>query len=125
MSSARSTMDRELEDLRRELSRIDRGRGRRYPGPLRERVTRWADARRQRGARWRQLSSELGISTESLRRWASIEVPRASALVPVEVVADAGDGSAAGRLLCMITRAGHRLEGLSIADAIEILRVLG
>jgi hypothetical protein len=118
-------MDRELEDLRRELSRIDRGRGRRYPGALRARVARWAGSRRQRGARWRQLSSELGISAESLRRWASIEVPRASALVPVEVVADAGDGSTAGRMLRMITRAGHRLEGLSIADAIEILRVLG
>jgi hypothetical protein len=118
-------MDRELEDLRRELSRIDRGRGRRYPGALRERVARWAGSRRQRGARWRQVSSELGISAESLRRWASIAVPRASALVPVEVVADAGEGPTAGRLLRMITRAGHRLEGLSIADAIEILRVLG
>lgn len=124
MSSARSTMDRELENLRRKLSRIDRGRGRRYPGPLRERVARWAGSRRQHGARWRQLSSELGISAESLRRWAALEVPRAPALVPVEVVVEAGNGFAANRPLRLITRTGHRLEGLSVADAIEIIRVL-
>ena len=117
-------MDRELENLRRELSRIDRGRGRRYAAPLRERVARWAGSRRQRGARWHQLSAELGISAESLRRWVSLAAPHAPALVPVEVV-DAGDGPTADRPLRLITRAGHRLEGLSIADAIEIVRGLG
>jgi hypothetical protein len=117
-------MDRELEQLRRALSRIERGRGRRYPEPLRERVTRWAGARRARGARWHELARGLGISAESLRRWVGLEPPGAAALVPVEIVAtEAGDG--AGRPLRLITRAGHRIEGLSIADAIEIVRVLG
>lgn len=119
-------MDRELEQLRRALSRIERGRGRRYPEPLRGRVTRWAGARRARGARWHDLARQLGISAESLRRWVGLESPGAPALVPVEIVAaEAGDGVGAGRPLRLITRAGHRIEGLSIADAIEIVRVLG
>lgn len=123
--SARSIKDREFEQLHRELSRIERGRGRRYPEALRDRVARWAGARRQHGVQWRQLSSELGICAESLRRWVSLEAPRAPALVPVEVVADDGNGAAADRPLRLVTRAGHRFEGLSIADVIELVRVLG
>lgn len=119
-------MDRELEQLRRAVSRIERGRGRRYPELLRKRVTRWAGARRQRGARWPELARQLGISAESLRRWVALEVPGAPALVPVEIVgAEADDGSGADRPLRLVTRGGHRIEGLSIADAIEIVRVLG
>lgn len=125
MSSARSAMDRELENLRRAVSRIERGRGHRYPKPLRERVIGWARARRQRGARWHQLAREIGISAESLRRWVLLEAPCAPALVPVEVVAHARECSATDRPLCLVTRAGHRIEGLSIADALELVRVLG
>ena len=125
MSSARAPADREFERLRRALAHIERGRGRRYPEALRERIARWAGVRRQRGARWRQLSSELGISAESLRRWGALEVPRTSMLVPVEVVAEAGAEIAADRPLRLVTRAGHRIEGLSIADAIALVRVLG
>jgi hypothetical protein len=44
----------------------------------------------------------------------------------VEIVgAEAGDGSDTSRPLRLVMRAGHRIEGLSIADAIEIVRVLG
>ncbi len=118
-------MDREFESLRRAVARVERGRGRRYPEALRERVARWAAARRQGGAKWRQLASEIGISAESLRRWASPEVLRAPALVPVEVVAGSGHGSATDQSLRLVTRSGHRIEGLSIADMIEIVRVLG
>jgi len=128
VSSARTMMDREFEQLRRALSRIERGRGRRYPELLRERVTRWASARRQRGARWPELARQLGISAESLRRWVGLELPGAPAVVPVEIVAAEavdGAGAGAGRPLRLLTRAGHRIEGLSIADALEIVRVLG
>jgi len=118
-------VDRAFEKLRRAVARIERGRGRRYPKALRERVTRWACVRRQQGARWHQLSREIGISAESLRRWVVLEAPGAPALVPVEVVAQAGERFAADRPLCLVMRVGHRIEGLSLADAIELVRVLG
>jgi hypothetical protein len=41
------------------------------------------------------------------------------------VVTDAGARCSASRALRLITRAGHRIEGLSIADVIELVRVLG
>lgn len=89
------------------------------------RVAQWAGARRQGGAKWRQLSNEIGISAESLRRWASPEDLRTPALVPVEVVAGSGAGAVMDRSLRLVTRTGHRLEGLSLLDAIELVRVLG
>ena len=118
-------MDRELESLRRELSRIERGRGRRYADPLRDRIARWARDRRERGATWHEMSRELGIAAESLRRWASTGGQQQMALVPIEVVADSDHRAGADRRLRLVTHAGHRIEGLSLADVIEVVRALG
>jgi hypothetical protein len=119
-------MDRELVNLRRELARIERGRGRRYPAQLRGRVTRWTRGRREQGESWQAIGRELKIAAESLRRWTMPELQRQPALVPVEVVADANDDAVvAGGKLRWITRGGHRIEGLSLADIIELVRVLG
>jgi hypothetical protein len=119
-------MNRELTDLRRELARVERGRGRRYPEQLRARVTQWTRVRRQHGASWQVIGRELKIAPESLRRWTMPDPQRQPSLVPVEVVADAGDDAAGeGRQRRLITRGGHRIEGLSLADVVELIRVLG
>jgi hypothetical protein len=115
-------MDRELQDLRRELGRIERGRGVWYPDPLRVRIAAWARRRRADGATLRELSRETGVCAESLRRWTAGAnvVP---AMVPIEVVTDQIDEQPRG--LRMITASGHRIEGLTIADTITLVRVLG
>jgi len=123
--SARSTQDGELAQLRRALARVERGRGRRYPASLRERVARWAGARRRSGAKWGELSDELRISAETLRQWLALAASNEAGLVPVEVVAEAAAGDPASGALRLVTRVGHRIEGLSIADVIELVRVLG
>jgi hypothetical protein len=54
------------------------------------------------------------------------DMQREPALVPVEVVADADDEAAGpGQQLRVVTRGGHRIEGLSLADVVELVRVLG
>lgn len=65
------------------------------------------------------------MPADTLRRWASSELGHAHALVPVEVVADATDHVIDGRGVRIVTRSGHRIEGLTVADAIAIARVLG
>jgi len=118
-------MDRELTSLRRDLIHIERGRGRRYPAALRDRIMRWTLARRSRGASWQDIAAELEIAVETLKRWTAIGDAAETALVPVEVVTDVpgiGDGDREFRL---VTRAGHRIEGLRLADVIEIVRVVG
>ena len=115
-------MDRELQNLRRELGRIERGRGVWYPDPLRVRIAAWARRRRADGATLRELSGETGVCAESLRRWTTVTTA-APTLVPIEVVADRTDEQPLG--IRMITVAGHRIEGLTIADTITLVRVLG
>ena len=65
-------MDRELTNLRRELTHIERGRGRRYPAALRDRVARWTLAHRSGGASWQDIAAELEIAVETLKRWTAI-----------------------------------------------------
>ena len=121
-------MDDELRDFRRELARVDGGRGRWYPDALRERAARWARRRRAVGATWRELSAAIGLPAETLRRWTSTTTPAARpALVPIEIVseAEAENHGADDRGVRIITSGGHRIEGLTTADAIAIVRVLG
>ena|SRR5689334_19144682 len=116
-------MDQEFESLRREVARRDRGRGLRYPQSLRDRVVRWARERRRRGAGWLELAVEIGIAAESLRRWTTRDEPSA-ALVPIRIVGEADDVDAERRLR-LLTPAGYRVEGLTIAEVIVLLRSLG
>jgi len=116
-------MDKEFENLRREVARRDRGRGLQYPQSLRDRVARWARGRRQRGAGWRELAAEIGIAAESLRRWATRD-EAATALVPIRVV-DETEGVDAEPCLRLITPAGYRVEGLTVAEVIVVVRSLG
>lgn len=115
-------MDRELQNLRRELGRIERGRGVWYPDLLRVRIAAWARRRRSDGATLREVSAEIGVSAESLRRWTA-EMTATPTLVPIEVVDDRTVEQLNG--LRVITVAGHKIEGLTIADTIALVRVLG
>jgi hypothetical protein len=88
--------DPELQELRRALARTITSRGIYYPDALRERVTAWAYARRDEGAPWDVIASELGCNNATLRRWVQVEgrrlrkkEPPSTALVAVEIVGDA------------------------------------
>ena len=121
-------MDDELRDFRRELARFERGRGQWYPDALRERVAVWAREQRSVGATWRAISATVGLPTETLRRWTSTTARDASlTLVPIEVVTEpvTENRCADDRGVRIITPSGHRIEGLTTADVIAIVRVLG
>jgi hypothetical protein len=121
-------MDEELRDLRRELARVERGRGHWYPDAVRDRVAAWVRRRRLAGATWRMLAIETSLPTETLRRWVSRSTPTrdsVTSLVPIEIVGDVEVSTAEDRGVRLITRAGNRIEGITIADAIAIVRVLG
>ena len=121
-------IDDELRDFRRELARVERGRGHWYPDALRERAAAWARGRRDVGATWREISAAVGLPAETLRRWTSTTARDASpALVPIEIVSEpeAENRGTEDRGVRIITPSGHRIEGLTTADAIAIVRVLG
>jgi transposase-like protein len=112
-------MDRELQDLRRRLSVIPRGRGRRFPAVLRERIVAWTAARRRRGDWWCELARELGVPANTLKRWSTPRAEEARPLRPVQVVEEPPC-----RTVTIVAPSGLRIEGVTIADVIAILRGL-
>ena len=111
----------ELSELKRRIGRLERGRGRRYPASLRERIERYVTARREFGYSWDSLSAELGIPAETMRRWQQDSRGETGAtLVPVEVV----DAVVAERTVAVVSPSGWRLEGLGVAEAVAVLRAL-
>ena len=108
----------ELSELKRRIGRLDRGRGRRYPAALRERIECYVSARRNFGLSWDSLSEELGVPAKTLIRWLSDADREATALVPVEVV----DAVAEARTVAVVSPSGWRLEGLDVAEAVAVLR---
>ena len=115
-------MDQQAARLRRELSRVEKGRGKRYPAELRARVSEWARQRHAEGASWEAIKRELGQRFDTVRRWCSSErAPVARAIVPVRVVSE----PSAERVVSVVSPLGFRIDGVRLSEAAALLRELG
>ena len=112
--------DPELRELRRRLDSIPRGRGRRIPVELRTQVTAWVAKHRKRGDSWSELARKTGVSMLALQRWSLSPARRAVMLRRVEVA----EAAPAERTVTLVSPTGIRIEGVTIADVIAILRGL-
>ena len=114
-------MSNEIRGLRRALAEMTRGRGRRYPAEIRQRVGAAAAARRRDGVSWQVIGEELGIPHETVRRLAAaVDSDDVGAFKRVEITA----GAPASACLSLTTSAGHRVDGLDVDSAAELLRRL-
>lgn len=77
----------------------------------------WITARRAEGHPATELAAELGIAPGTVLRWSN---GRSRALVPVRVVPDAVTAT-----VVIVSPSGFRIEGLTLDDAIRVLRELG
>jgi hypothetical protein len=71
-------MDRDLRMLLRRLASLRRGNGRRYRLELREQLVWVVRGLRQQGATWRQVGDQIGIPTETIRRFCAESPPGAA-----------------------------------------------
>ena len=117
LKSAAPMEDRELRDIQRALAKFRKRRTTRYPALLRERITALVAARRQRGEWWSEIARPLGISEQTLVRWAEPRADETTAMLPVDVI----DAPPIGTVT-LVSPTGLRIEGVAIADAIAILR---
>jgi hypothetical protein len=107
--------------LRRALLAHRPARGKLYAPEVQAAVVEFAQKRRADGASWKQIAGDLGMRFETVMRWSTREA-HTRTLKRVEVVADA---AASVSNLCIVSPTGHRLEGLTLQDAIAVLRALG
>jgi hypothetical protein len=78
-------------------------------------------ARRARGDGWRELSRELGVPARTLEYWATPRPEQAHvvALRPIDVIDEPPR-----RTVTVVAPSGVRIEGVTIADVIALLRGL-
>ena len=116
-------MEHDVSGLRRQVRALGRRyRGARVPAMLRAALAAYACDERATGASCDAIAARLGVSAESIRRWAQRPPGRdggGDGLVPVHVVAETGGP------LTVWSPTGYRVEGLSIAATAELLRRLG
>jgi len=111
-------MDRDARELRRRVGRLKRDRpGFRFSAPLRRDIAAWVAVQRERGVWWCDLSRELGVSAETLKRWVTPPSNSAASMLPVDVI----DAPPIGTVT-LVAPGGIRIEGASIDAAIAILR---
>jgi transposase-like protein len=99
----------------------------RYTQEQRQEAVAYVRERQQQGAGIEEAAKELGMSTWTLSRWGSAarraqQEPGRAALVPVEVK-PARSMARAGALV-VHGPGGVRVEGLSVEDAVALLRGL-
>jgi transposase len=104
--------------LRRELDRIGTRRGRCVPPELRARAAAWLRARRAEGRSVVELAAELGVAAGTVLRWSNEGV---RAIVPVKVVPDMSPTAQ----VAVVSPSGFRIEGITLEDAVRVLRELG
>jgi len=113
--------------LREAIAGLGRHRTQPLPQELHAEVERYAALQRRAGASWRTIAGSVGVSASALQRWGARE--RSSAVraglrrvrvrrewVPSQTVASA--------TLVLISPSGFRVEGLGVAQALEMLREL-
>jgi hypothetical protein len=112
-------MERETVLLRTELSRVVRGRGKRFAAELREGVIEFGLRRRADGASWTLIGSELGMNYETVRRWCIAKRP--SKMRRVEIVPTQSEATGP---IAVVSPSGFRAEGLTVRDAVMMLATL-
>jgi transposase-like protein len=112
---------RHVSSLRAALASHQPARGKRYSPALKARVIEFAQSRRDEGASWERIADDIGVSFETVRRWCLAAEPKpVRAMVPVRVVADEDEPT-----VRVVSAGGHRIEGLTLHEAVVVLRALG
>ncbi len=102
-----------------------RGRGVRYPEPLRREATALAREALVAGVSLSGVAASLGIGALTLSRWLQSS-DRPASLRKVEILESSvasREGHSAG--VVVVTPGGYRVEGLTVSQVAELLRTLG
>jgi ribosome-binding protein aMBF1 (putative translation factor) len=112
-------MEAELEMIREAVAKRTR-RTAALSAELRDAVTTYVRREREKGATFEALAASIGLSMNTLAR-AARNGGAGPALVPVRMKIE----EAGRRGPMVVTPSGYRVEGLSVSQAAELLRMVG
>lgn len=112
-------MEYETLKLRRRLSALPVGNGRRYATKLRTEIAQIARGLRAAKVSWHGIAEAIGIPTETIRGFCGLGSKVKHAFVAVEVAEPTR-----GAGVVLLCPGGYRVEGLRIEDAADLLRRL-
>lgn len=111
----------EANKLRVDIVRCGTAHARRYPPGLKEQILTFIDHAKSAGMAVHESCRRLGISPKHLSNWrASIRAEQTQALVAVRVV----DEDAPRQHVVFVAPSGFRVEGITVMQAIELMRAL-
>ena len=99
--------------------RGEQGPRNRYPAVLRSEAVAFLQARVAQGVKEGQVAEELGVDARTLRGWAGQATEPKAMFRRVEMVAESKQAS-----VVVYGPAGIRIEGLSVAELVEVMRGL-
>lgn len=119
-------MDNQIRKLRTEARRIPANkRGyRQYPREFRARVLALVSSDSRRGA-YGEVARQLGINEHTVWGWREqARLTKKPKMLPIATVDDAPPSRQPSEGLAIVTASGVRIEGLSVASAVEVARAL-
>lgn len=131
------TLSKEASEIRSEVQALRKGPGRKYTKALRERVLSWIKRAVEDGMRmecdWQEA---LGIPLPRLSSWRDEERRIAATVVPAPVIPRGTESTALvpisirdempfGPMISFAVPGGYRIEGLTLEQAIGLLRLFG
>lgn len=114
------TVTDEANQLRINIVRLGKAHGRRYPPGMKQLILAFVERAKDAGMSVSDCCRRLGLSAKQLSMWrGELRAAEPKALVPVRVVDEAPWST-----LSVVAPNGYRIEGLSTAQAIEVMREL-
>ena len=114
------TLAEEGNRIRLEIVRLGDAKARRYPPALQDKILDWVDRSKHSGMRARECADLLDIPQKRFATWrAERGAPASKALVPVELREEA---LPFGPSIAFLAPSGFRVEGITLAEAMALLR---
>jgi len=131
------TLSKEADEIRSEVATLRKGPGRKYTRAMRERVLAWMERALESGMDMMECSRALGIAYQRLDAWRAEDERRAATVVPEAFVPRPGPTTAMvpvalrdefspfGPSIGFSAPGGYRIDGLTLEQAIGLLRLFG
>jgi hypothetical protein len=116
------TLAEEGNRIRLEIVRLGDARARRYPPALQDKILDWVERSKQSGMGERECADMLDVPRKRFATWrAERAAPSSKELVPVEV-REERELLPFGPSIAFVAPSGFRVEGITLAEAMALLR---